>query len=104
MTTTDFAKFGSRERVMAEELLSAWNNNGLPNDFYDDEVIIMMNQNSGNVFLTNSDCQVAMESDGELYSFYSCPICGHEGFLEEIAGHSDDDECIEWVNDIKENA
>ncbi len=104
MTTTDFAKFGSRERVLAEELLRAWNNKGLPDDFNDDEVTIMMNQNSGNVFLTNSDFQVAMESDGELFSFYSCPICGHEGFIEDIEGHSEDADCIEWVNDIKENA
>ena len=32
--------------VEAEKLLNAWNKGGLPNDFNDDDVKIMMNLNS----------------------------------------------------------
>ena len=79
-TTTDLSKFGYRELSMARELLEAWEVQGLPKDFENDEVTIMFNLYSGNVFLTNSEFQVAMMCDGKLESFYSCPQCGNEGF------------------------
>ena len=78
ITTTDFSKFGYREREMAEELLKASREQGFPDDFEDDETTIMMNMYSGNVFFTNSEFQVAMMNDNKLESFYICPICGHE--------------------------
>src|SRR3990167_7070000 len=100
ITTTDLSKFGHREKKMAGELLLAMNE-GLPNDFYDDEVTVMMNMNSGNVFLTNSDYQVAMMTDeGKLESFYSCPECGHEGFLDEMK-HDGNAECKRYYKEIK---
>lgn len=92
ITTTDLSKFGSRERKMVEELLHAWRKQGLPEDFNDDQVVPMMNTNSGNVFLTNSDYQVAMMNGDALESFYSCPECGHEGFKDEMA-HDGGREC-----------
>lgn len=85
MTTTDLTKFGHRERKMAEELLHAWNEDGLPEDFYDDEVTVMMNMNSGNVFLTNSDFQVAMMNGETLEIFYVDSETGEEGFLEDLS-------------------
>ena len=100
MTTTDLSKFGNRERQMAEELLREWNNNKLPDDFYNDEVTVMFNLMSGNVFLTNSDFQVAMMNDDVLESFYSCPQCGHEGFKEEMAHAEDDKDCQEYLEHI----
>ncbi len=84
ITTTDLSKFGYRERAMAEELLHEWNEGNLPEDFYDDEVQIMMNILTGYVFLTNSEYQVAMMNGDTLESFYSCPECGNEGFLEDF--------------------
>jgi hypothetical protein len=83
-TTTDFSQFGYREREMAEELLKASREQGFPEDFNDDEVIIMMNFHSGNVFFTNADYQVAMMNGDDLESFYSCPECGNEGFADEV--------------------
>jgi len=82
--TTDFSKFGTRERKLARELLQASEEQGFPEDFNDDEVTIMMNYSSGNVFFTNEDCQVAMMNGDKLESFYSCSNCGNEGFAEEI--------------------
>lgn len=88
-TTTDLSKFGMREIIEANKLLTAWINSDLPSDFEDNEVTIMMNKNSGNVFLTNSEYQVAMESDGKLYSFYTTPYNGLEGSYEDLMAEYD---------------
>ena len=87
-TTTDFSKFGSREREMSEELLRAWREQGLPDDFYNDEVIIMLNLMSGYVFLTNSDYQVAMMNGNNLESFYTDFETGEEGFKDELSNEA----------------
>ena len=84
MTTTNLSDFGYRELTMLEELLKAMREQGLPSDFYDEEVHPMMNQNSGNVFLTNSEHQVAMMNGDKLESFYWLSYHGNEGFLDEL--------------------
>lgn len=99
ITTTNLSDFGSRERAMLIEVLRAWRDQGLPDDFYQDEVVPMMNRNSGNVFLTNSEYQVAMMNGDKLESFYSCPNCGHEGFREDC--QLNDDGCNE-CNPVEE--
>lgn len=83
ITTTDLAQFGSRERWMLVELLTAWDKQGLPQEFYDDEVRPMMNRNSGEVFLTNADYQTCMMNGNKLEMWHNCPNCGHEGFAED---------------------
>ena len=98
MTTTDLAQFGHREREMAQELLNQWNKGNLPKDFYDDEVTIMMNDQSGNVFLTNSDYQVAMMNGDDLEMFYSCSECGNEGFKEDFDDETECEGCLEIIN------
>lgn len=99
IVTTDLSDFGSRERAMAEELLKAWREQGLPDDFDIDNVTIMMNKNSGCVFLSNSEFQAAMMNGDKLETFYSCPECGHEGFAEDME-HDGDAECKRYVKDI----
>ena len=84
MTTTNLSDFGYRELEMLEELLKAMREQGLPDDFYDEEVHPMMNRYSGNVFLTNSDYQVAMMNGDSLESFYTLSYHGNEGFLDEL--------------------
>jgi hypothetical protein len=96
-TTTNLADFGFREIKMARDLLDAWVSSGLPSDFSTEGVTVMMNQNSGNVFLTNEEFEVAMESEGKLYSFYTSPYNGEEGSFEDLLSgfehmHSDDKE------------
>ena len=83
MTTTDLADFGLRERALLIDLLQAWGEQGLPEDFSQDEVVPMMNKNSGSVFLTNSEFQCACMNGDKLESWYNCPNCGHEGFHED---------------------
>lgn len=100
ITTSDLSKFGSRERKMVEELLRAWREQGLPEDFYDNEVVPMMNMNSGYVFLTNSEFEVAMMNGDKLEIWYTCPNCGHEGFKEDMLHSEDDDDCREYLEQI----
>lgn len=83
ITTTDLADFGMRELQELRDILTAWLEHGLPDDFDHDEVRPMMNRNSGNVFLTNSEYQTAMLADGKLESWYYCFNCGHEGFKKD---------------------
>ena len=87
--TEDLADFGYREQRAAQDLFEAWKLNGLPVDFWNNGVKIGFNMNSGYVFLTNSDYQVAMcttnEQDQlELYSFYTSPYEGKEGSFDEL--------------------
>lgn len=101
MTTTNLADFGYKELEELKDLIVAMMEQGLPDDFSDDEVHPMMNQYSGNVFLTNADYQVAMlNGDKELKSFYSLSYSGIEGFLEDLLneyenGNIQDEEDIE---------
>ena len=87
--TEDLADFGYREQRAAQDLFEAWKSNGLPVDFWDNGVKIGFNMNSGYVFLTNSDYQVAMCTKNEhgkleLYTFYTSPYQGKEGSFEEL--------------------
>jgi hypothetical protein len=101
ITTTDLAEFGSRERYELVKLLEAWDKQGLPEDFEDDEVTPMMNKMSGNVFLTNSDYQVAMMNGDKLESWYTCCNCGHEGFAEDCQLKDDGcNECTECTEEV----
>ena len=82
-TTTDLAKFGSSERKELVRLLNAWREQDLPEGFYDDEVVPMMNTESGSVFLTNPEYQVAMMNGDKLERWNYCNYCGNEGFEED---------------------
>jgi len=84
MTTTDLSDFGHRELEMLEELLCAMRTQGLPDDFDDCDVVPVMNQYSGNVFLSNSEYQVAMMNGDKLESFYTLSYSGEEGFADEL--------------------
>ena len=64
--TEDLSKFGMREIGLLRDLLDAWLNNGLPEDFLDEGVKPASNMNSGYVFLTNDEYQVCMAVDGKL--------------------------------------
>ena len=83
ITTTDLADFGFHDREELIQLLRAWHTQGLPSDFYEDEVRAMMNRNSGCVFLTNSEYQSAMMNGDKLEIWHNCSNCGHEGFAED---------------------
>jgi len=107
--TEDLSQFGTRELEMAKDLLCAMFDNGLPSDFDNDGVKIGFNKNSGYVFLTNSDYQVAVYEETErgkyLTSFYTSPYNGIEGTFEDILDEFEDmhPEDQEWFQDIAKN-
>ncbi len=83
ITTTDLSDFNEANLKDLEKLLKAHREQGLPEDFNKHGVHVMMNKHSGNVFLTNSEFQVAMLNGNDLESWYYCFNCGHEGFAED---------------------
>ena len=82
ITTTNLADFRIREKRMAAELLLAMCDQGLPENFYEEEVTVMFD--SGYVFLTNSEFQVAMLNGEDLEIWHSLPYSGQEGFADEL--------------------
>ena len=98
--TTNLADFGYRELEEARDLLDAMLKNGLPEDFYDEGITITFNRNSGYVFLTNDEYQVAMVGDdGKLYSWYDTPYYGHEGSYEDLLAEALDGDWDDEVSD-----
>ena len=97
------------ERKEVQNIITAWNEHGLPNDFYDEGVKFAFNRNSGYVFLTNDDYQVCMMNGDELEMFYTSPYEGHEGFINDLFDEymSDTDawhiEDAEWLLETKSN-
>lgn len=102
ITTTDLSRFGYRELKIAGVLLTAYTDrtHQSPVNFENDGVQVMMNTSSGNVFLVNSEYQVAMMNGDKLESFYSCPECGHEGFAEEMKHGEDNKDCQRYLKEI----
>lgn len=82
---TNLADFGIRELIELRDILNAWiDGSGLPWDFDSDGVIPAFNENSGSVFLTNAEYQVAVLDDGILKSWYTTSYDGHEGTFEDL--------------------
>lgn len=103
--TEDLSDFGMREIGELRDILDAWLNNGLPDDFEYSGVKPAFNRSSGYVFLVNDEYQVCMEVDGTLESFYTTPYSGYEGFYEDLVDEVSDEwdvEDIEYVRDIAE--
>lgn len=96
--TTDLKDFRNRELAILADSINAWMDHGLPEGFEEHEVHPMFNLNSGYVFFTNSEYQVAMLADGKLELFYTCGSCGHEGFREDF-NHNSNDCCKEYMQD-----
>jgi hypothetical protein len=82
--TSDLSKFGNRELHKLKRLVEALETQGLPDDFWDSDVQIMLNTYSGKVFLTNSEYQVAMMNGDKLESWYFLSYHGNEGFFDDL--------------------
>jgi len=98
-TTTDLSDFGFRELKLSAELLRAYCEN--PPEFLNDGVQVMMNRNSGYVFLTDDEFNVAMMNGDKLEQFHSCPECGEEGFAGDLP---DDDCCQSHLREVRHDS
>lgn len=58
IVTSDLSRFGHRELNMAKDILDACCKSGFPDGFSLDEVRIVLNTYSGDVFLVNTFSQV----------------------------------------------
>jgi hypothetical protein len=101
IVTEDLADFGIKELHEAGELLRMLKTDEDSTQRLGDGVKIFFNRDSGNVFLSDADYNVAMvnQATGVLEDFYSCPECGHEGFLDEM-WHKGNKGCKEYLKDI----
>lgn len=91
----DLAIFGERELLLASDLLRSYtlagqrrdgvNFNYRPESWDDSAVKLAFNPNSGEVFLTNEEYQVLVNTDDGVAMWYFTPYYGVEGTLEEIA-------------------
>jgi hypothetical protein len=97
--TNDLSRFGFRELKMAAQLLTAFTNYPYSTQL-GDGITIYMNSNSGNVFLSDEDFNVAMMNGDKLEDFYTCPECGREGFAEEMNHNEGRQGCQEYLESI----
>lgn len=95
-TTTDLKDFGFRELQLAARLLTALCNKRP--DFLGDGVHLMMNTQSGCVFLTDEDFNVGMMNGDALEQWHSCPECGAEGFADDLP---DDPCCQAYLGEVR---
>ena len=95
VVTADFSDWGYRDIADAATILELWSDQKLTRlaDYYfdnDGSITVNFNQNSGIVFLSNSDYQVLVESDGKLELFITTGWTGQEGTLDDLADDADD--------------
>lgn len=102
MNTQNFEDFGYRELAEAGKLLTAYKASETDNTrFLANNVKTEFNPNSGAVFLIDEDMNVAMMNGDILEDFFTCPECRHEGFLDEMEHNTDNDECQEYLKNIR---
>ena len=85
MTTTNLADFGMRELQALEKLIHSLWRYGVPEEFSVGGIIPMLNRNSGEVFLTNDECQVAMLNGDMIEIWYYDFETGEEGFKDDLS-------------------
>ena len=71
--------------------------------WYDKGSKVAMNNQSGYVFLTNEDFQVAMIDNERLTLFLTCSECGNEGLEGEFEVMDSCEGCKDIMKDIKES-
>lgn len=105
--TEDLSDFKYRELKELRDLLDQYIEKGLPSDFDSSGLKPAFNMNSGNVFFTNDDYQVAMinPNTDKLESFYVLSYSGEEGFADDLKdlyddGDITDEDDIEQLRDL----
>ena len=104
----DLSKLTANALKEAIDILEAYRQFGAPCDFWDEGVQIAYNEDSGCVFLTNEDYQVAVLEDNKLVSLYFTPYEGLEGTFSDLVDMFNDGEFkyaedIEYLRDIAES-
>lgn len=84
IVTMDLSEFNEKQLRLASKLLLLLAERDYLDSFNEEKVHLMLNKNSGNVFLTNEDCDVMMFNDNtqKLEMWHTLPYSGEEGFKE----------------------
>ena len=98
IVTMDLSRFEYRNIDLAVDLLKAYKIQGA--DFLGDGITLNLNTNSGFVFLSDEDFNVGMMNGDKLEKWFNCPVCGHEGFKEDMKHREDNEECKQYLHDI----
>jgi hypothetical protein len=93
-----FKGWGTGDMRDAAKLLNEYSDD--PSILSGSEITVSFNTDSGNVFLSDDNYDVAMLHRGHIERFYNCPYCGHEGFLEDMVHDPQDDDCVQYMRDI----
>jgi len=96
--TQDWSKFGEVEIEMARELLSH-----IKEIDSHGKVEIEFNDNSGKVFLVDSDYRVWLMNDDKIEEWFNCSYCGNEGFKEDLIENPCDEseDCKDFIKMLK---
>lgn len=90
-----------REIKIAAKILNDIADNGCPDNLDDDSFDISFNPDSGFVYAHDDDFNVfILNSKGTLQQWFTCPICCHEGFIQDMQHNSDDIRCQDFLRDI----
>ena len=95
--TSDLSEFGYIEIKEAARLLNAYVQERP--EFLNSQIKIFFNKNSGCVFLSDEDFNVAMMNGDKLEQWFSCPSCGHEGFKEDMK-RDGDEYCKDYLAEV----
>ena len=95
IVTENWSDFGNIEIEEAKNLLSHIKEI----DSYG-QIKVMFNRNSGCVFLTDENYRTWMMNGDTLEEWFSCPYCGHEGFLEDMSHQPEDNDCKVYLKEI----
>ena len=98
VVTADLSNFGRRELRRAVELLEALTT--IEPEFLGDGLTLNFNMDSGNVFLSDEDYNVGMMNRNKLEQWFTCPYCGHEGFIHEMKHDAVNQACTDYMEQI----
>lgn len=88
MVTSDFKDFGKKQIAETADILKMYVDGKLSpvarDYFYDDGIEVMFNNQSGFVFLSNSDYQALGDNSGMLDLWITTSWTGQEGFLDDL--------------------
>ena len=82
--TLNLSDFNLSDLPELIKLLVAISKHGLPSNMSFKGAEILLDRESGDLFLTNEDGQIAKLYGESLKGWTYCPICGNEGFEDDL--------------------
>jgi hypothetical protein len=97
----DLDEFGGHELNMAADVLRAFVNHMIPNDFCMDDVALIIDKFDRSAFLTNSDAQTLKLHDGALELWYNTPHDYHVGYASDLKSEYESNPETWYIDDVQ---